>query len=198
MITKTIREQITEQIRDELMDGRFTVGQPLREADLAKRFGVSRGPIRDAFLQLSQEGFLAYEANRGVTVQTPPPDENRELIVSLRRQIECFVIVQGWRKLAGDEFHRIAAALSELHEACDAGRVAAVARCDIGLHQQILVTYGGASLLPVWKWLCSQMMLTYTRLDDYADVFEEHVRIVEAIQHGDQARAIEAIEANIK
>ena len=56
-ITRTIREQVTNQIRDEVVAGNLPAGHPLREGELAERFGVSRGPIRDAFLQLSQEGF---------------------------------------------------------------------------------------------------------------------------------------------
>ncbi|MDP6721301.1 MAG: GntR family transcriptional regulator, partial [Pirellulaceae bacterium] len=95
VIARTIREQVTNQIRDDLVAGNFPDGCVLREAELAKRFGVSRGPIRDAFLQLTQEGFLAYEANRGVRLREPPDPENREFIVSLRIQIETFVIRKG-------------------------------------------------------------------------------------------------------
>ena len=51
----SIREQITGKIRDELVAGNFEAGLPLRETEMAKRFGVNRGPVRDAFLQLSQE-----------------------------------------------------------------------------------------------------------------------------------------------
>ena len=79
-LTRTIREQVTNQIRDEVVAGKLPAGQPLREGHLAERFGVSRGPIRDAFLQLSQEGFLVYQANRGVTVRKPPEQGHRELM----------------------------------------------------------------------------------------------------------------------
>ena len=69
--------------------------------ELAERFGVSRGPIRDALLQLTQEGALVYVPNRGVRVGTPTPDEIRDLLVVLRRRIETSALEQIFDRLTG-------------------------------------------------------------------------------------------------
>ena len=71
------RDQICDALRSDLIAGKFHHDQPLRETTLAKRFGVSRGPIRDAFLKLTQEGSLIYETNRGVRVHSAIADEKR-------------------------------------------------------------------------------------------------------------------------
>ncbi len=197
-ITRTIREQITNQIRDELVAGNLPAGRPLREGELAERFGVSRGPIRDAFLQLSQEGFLAYQANRGVTVRNPPDPAHRELIVSLREQIECFVVTHGLDQLRENGLGVVKSSLSELEAACAGGDIAAVARCDMAFHAAILEGAGGDGLLPVWKWLCSQMLLTYSRLENYEQVYQEHVDIFHALESGGRQEALAAIQANIR
>jgi DNA-binding GntR family transcriptional regulator len=196
-LTRTIREQVTNQIRDEVVAGKLPAGQPLREGHLAERFGVSRGPIRDAFLQLSQEGFLAYQANRGVTVRKPPEQGHRELIVSLRQQIECFVIERGLEHLREDGLAPVKAALDELQTACASSDLAAVARCDMAFHEAVLLGCGGDDLLPVWKWLCSQMLLTYSRLESYQQVYEEHLEILSALESGRKEAAIAVIKANI-
>ena len=49
------KDSIARQIRLEIIRGTIPEGQPLREQLLAQRFGVSRGPIRDALLVLTQE-----------------------------------------------------------------------------------------------------------------------------------------------
>ena len=123
-ISRTIREQVTSQIRDELVAGNFPAGATLRESELAERFGVSRGPIRDAFLQLSNEGFLAYQANRGVTVRHPPDPEDRQFITSLRLQLESHVVKKGIAKLSEESMRQIESALENLKAACDSGDVA--------------------------------------------------------------------------
>ena len=92
---QTVREQVTNQIRDDLVSGRFEAGMMLRETELARRFGVSRGPVRDAFIQLSHEGYLTYQANRGVQVRLPRSPEDRKFITWLREQIECHLIQKG-------------------------------------------------------------------------------------------------------
>jgi DNA-binding GntR family transcriptional regulator len=195
---RTIREQITTQIRDDLVAGTFPAGSMLRESELAERFGVSRGPIRDAFLQLSNEGFLAYQANRGVTVRHPPDPQDREFITSLRKQLEAHVIKKGIAGLSDESVKRIGQALQNLKVACDSGDVAVIARCDMQFHELILVACGGEDLVPAWKQLCSRMLLTYTRLSDYQEAYREHAAIFESLRSKKKQATIAAVKANIK
>ncbi|MHC4993821.1 MAG: GntR family transcriptional regulator [Planctomycetota bacterium] len=197
-ISRTIREQVTDQIRDDLIAGVFPEGHAIRETELAKRFGVSRGPIRDAFLKLSQEGFLAYEANRGVKLRQPPDPENREFIVSLRKQIETFVITKGLDRLTGAALDPAASALQKLKDVCAEDDVAAVARCDMAFHEAILTAAGGDDFILAWKQLCSHMLLTYSRLKDYRQVYDEHAALLGAIRSGDPKAVNAAIQSNIR
>ncbi len=194
----TIREQVTNRIRDDVIAGNFPAERPLREVELAKKFQVSRGPIRDAFLTLSQEGFLAYQSNRGVTVRRPPDPEHRPFIVSIRRQIESYVVASGIETLDEEQLATIDAALLGVKNACVGHEVVKVARADMAFHEAILIASGGSDFLPIWKWLCSQMMLTYSRLDHYEEVFEEHLQIMQALRTRDLDACLAALEVNIR
>ena len=154
-LNRTIREQVTDLIRDDVVAGKFPAGQPLRESELAERFGVSRGPVRDAFLQLLQEGFLAYQANRGVTVRNPPDSEDHEFIVSLRQQIECHIVKRGIRNIAEKWWPILEQALDDLKDACVSEDIVPVAKADIHFHEQILIACGGEEFLPMWRKLCA-------------------------------------------
>ncbi len=197
MISRTIREQVTCQLRDEIIAGDVGPGSILREAELAKRFGVSRGPIRDAFLQLSNEGYLAYEANRGVTVRHPPDQSDRDFISHLRRQIEVHVVTRGIDQLADSALGRISDALDALNEACHAQDSASIKRCDLDFHEAILLECGGETLVPAWKQLCSRMVLTYERLPNTDLVHAEHADIFAALESRDLEQAVHALEENI-
>ena len=87
VVYRTIREQIVSHLRTELLTGQLSGGERLREQHLAERFGVSRGPIRDALLQLTNEGVLVARQNRGVNVREMPSETVRPLIVDLRRRL---------------------------------------------------------------------------------------------------------------
>lgn len=196
-ITRTIREQVRNQLRDEVLAGRFPAGEPLREEELAERYGVSRGPIRDAFLQLSQEGLLAYQANRGVKVRNPPDTKNRDFIVSLRQQIECFAVRDGLNNVTEEQIAEVHEHLDALRKACDAKDVTQIAKADIQFHEAILIACGGENFLPIWTWLCSQMLLTYSRLENFEDIHAEHVEIMSAFAAKKKTLLVTALKANI-
>jgi len=62
--------QVYLRLRDLIIEGAFAGGHPLRQDELAARFGVSRIPVREALRQLQAEGLVAYEANRGAVVSS--------------------------------------------------------------------------------------------------------------------------------
>ncbi len=195
---RTIREQITERIRDEVVAGVFSPGEALREADFAGRFGVSRGPVRDAFLRLAQEGLLAYQPNRGVTVSEPPKPENRALIVALRQQIECAVARRGVKGLDADDHVELESRLDDLRAACEREDSGAVASSDLAFHEALLLRCGGADFVPIWKWLCSRMLMTYGRLENFGDVHREHAEIFAAVRARQPAAVAAALKLNIQ
>ncbi len=193
----SIREEITGKIRDELVAGAFEAGRPLRETKMAKRFGVSRGPIRDAFLQLSQEGFLAYHSNRGVTVRHPPALEDRSFVASLRSQIELHIVRKGFEKLNSESHAKIEVALAALKVACDSEDVIEVAKADMEFHRSILHECGGEEFIQTWRQLCARMLLTYSRLESFSEAYGEHEEIFELIKNQNLEETLSAIERNI-
>ena len=60
---------ITETLREQLLQGEFAPHSRLQEIALAERMGVSRTPIREALSVLARDGLLEYAPNRGYTVR---------------------------------------------------------------------------------------------------------------------------------
>jgi DNA-binding GntR family transcriptional regulator len=193
----SIREEITGKIRDELVAGKFQAGLALRETELAERFGVSRGPIRDAFLQLSQEGFLAYQVNKGVTVRHPLIGEDREFIASIRVQIELYVVGKGFDDLTEESLTLISDCLETLKQACETEEVAAIAKADMAFHEALLIACGGEDHVHYWRQICSRMLLAYTRLGSYQALYQEHVNIYKALKSKMKDVALAAINSNV-
>jgi DNA-binding GntR family transcriptional regulator len=63
-----LRDQVYRLIRDDLRVGALEPGQRIVEGDLAERYEVSRTPVREALLQLSQDGLLTNAPDRGYAV----------------------------------------------------------------------------------------------------------------------------------
>ena len=66
---KTLRENVSEEIRLKILNQELTPGMRIIEQDLSDELGVSRGPRREALRQLEQEGMVEYTRNVGCSVR---------------------------------------------------------------------------------------------------------------------------------
>lgn len=71
-------DELAARIRAKIMSGEIPIGAPLRQADLATQFGISRTPVREALRQLQTGGLIEVVPNRGAVVRVPVPWEVRE------------------------------------------------------------------------------------------------------------------------
>jgi DNA-binding GntR family transcriptional regulator len=66
----TIADQIFAEIRKEIVEGRIPQGSKISEPELARRFGISRGPLREAMRRLESSSLVVRRANVGARVIT--------------------------------------------------------------------------------------------------------------------------------
>ncbi len=197
LVYKTIREQIAEHIRTDVLSGEFQAGERLREQPLAAKYGVSRGPVRDALLQLTQEGVLEARPNCGVVVSQPLTEAVQPLVVDLRRHIETFALGLLLAALPDDLLPRLESCVETLKAACEAGDIPSVVASDMAFHRTLVEATAEPELLAIWLPIVARMMLHYTRHRNLMDSYHEHVAIIEAIRTGDADSAIAALARNI-
>ena len=76
---KTLTEQAADAIRTRIVDGHFEFGEALSEIALANELGVSKTPVREAFLQLKNEGLVDILPQRGTFVFRMTLEQLRQL-----------------------------------------------------------------------------------------------------------------------
>lgn len=81
-------ELILEQLRNDIVSGRRAPGEPLRQDEIARSFGVSHVPIRETFLKLEAEGLVEIKPRRGAFVADLSADEIEEFS-EMRTALEC-------------------------------------------------------------------------------------------------------------
>lgn len=67
-LTLTLPEQIAAQLGDKIIAGEIPDGAHIPEQEVAERYQVSRGPIRDALRILEREGLVVLNPRKGATV----------------------------------------------------------------------------------------------------------------------------------
>jgi GntR family transcriptional regulator, rspAB operon transcriptional repressor len=73
-----VKDLVYERLRESLIDLTFAPGEPLREAALVERFGVSKTPIREALVRLEREGLVEIAPYRGARARTYNQADLRE------------------------------------------------------------------------------------------------------------------------
>ncbi len=84
---KTRTQLVVEILREKILSGEISAGQPLRQAALADELNVSRIPVREALLQLEAEGLVIFEPHKGASATELNLDQVDELF-ELRAMIE--------------------------------------------------------------------------------------------------------------
>lgn len=180
------------------MTGKFKAGEPLREIPLSERFEVSRGPIRDAILQLTQEGLLIGRPNKGVTVADTWDALLLPLMSELRFKIESIAVSELLKQNNNEETLKMLKQNLRLYEhACQDEEMPTVVQLDLEFHRIILSNCGHPGLERVWLPLMGGIRLPYSRHQKLIDSHGEHKAIFEAIEARDPVQAVEAVRKNV-
>lgn len=194
----TIKDQIADQMRSDIISGELAPNAKLNEQALSKRFGVSRGPIRDVLLQLTKEGLLVSKNNCGVSVNSVLDSGLQTLMIKLRREIETYTISQLKGELADEDFEALDHILTRLKNAFKQEDFIEVTKADIDFHRYLVYKAGGQELVNLWHPIVLRMRMNYKRVSSSKACVDEHKAIVSALKDGNTKAAKEALLANIK
>lgn len=194
----SVKDQIAEQLRSDIISGDLAPNSKLNEKELADRFGLSRGPIRDVILQLTKEGLLISKNNVGASVNCVLDSNMQKLMISLRRNIEVFAIEQLHESLTEKDFADLDNILDDLQAAFEKEDYTEVTKVDISFHRYIVEKAGGDELVNIWYPFVMRMRLNYKRITSGDACVQEHRNILESLRSSDVNKATKAIKSNIR
>lgn len=76
----TLRQQIADALRDEVLAGRLQPGQEFTVKQIAEQYGVSATPVREALVDLCAQGLLDSDQHRGFRVHQYSVDDYRRMV----------------------------------------------------------------------------------------------------------------------
>ena len=188
----TAGPKVAESLRQGMFDEVIRPGDPLVEVEIARALGVSRGPVREAFAMLEQEGLVRRAANRRVFM-TQLGECDIEEITSLRLCLETLA-VQLASHGATDEDLSALEENTRAQEAADDDPEAA--RIDIQFHEILVRSAGHERLLGAWMNVRAQIRLLM-RGHRFRDRIDKHRRLVRLLKQRDECGAVEALQSQL-
>lgn len=191
---------IARRLRSAITTGSLPPGTQLGEADLATRFRVSRGPLREAMQRLVAEGLLHGERHRGLFVIDPGPADVHD-IHTARAAVEraaLQAVLDGARESTAAT---LTGCVDAMADAAASGDSAALTKAELGFHEALVAASGSPRLNRTATTLMAETRLCMaTSPGMYGAAHErvtEHRDIVTAIRQGAMTTALHLLDTHM-
>lgn len=193
---------VQQEIEVLILEGQLSPGAKLSEMHLAQRFGVSRGPVREAFRGLEEKALVRVEKNRGVYVREISLEE-ADQIYDVRLALEGRMGFLAAQRRTPEQAEVLERALTAVNEAATAGDADAYHAANLALHERIALSAANPKLSETYQRLVNELTLYRRRAHQgrewsMKEASEEHSKIVIAIQAGDAEAARDHLEAHVE
>ena len=128
-------------LRDDIISMRRRPGEPIAEKDITQAYGVSRTPVREALLRLSEEGLIDIIAKSGTIVSRIPADELPEAILA-RKASEQMTARMAAELAAKSDVLKLSAIVERQKEALKSNDIDGFHVEDEALHRSIMAAAG--------------------------------------------------------
>jgi DNA-binding GntR family transcriptional regulator len=198
----TAADRAYAYVKQQLLDGTLADGTLLSEGAIAEAVGISRTPVREAFLALASEGLLELYPKRGAlvvpltTADVSDLFETRTLIEThcLRRALDADP--EGVRRAAAAELARQRRLLA-------AGDLAAFIEADRAFHRTWMAAGRSPILLGLYDRLRDRQQRVAARVlatgpRRAQQLMAEHERILDRVRAGDADGAAVALAEHLR
>jgi DNA-binding GntR family transcriptional regulator len=198
--TRTLKDNVTDLIRQAIIEGRLPAGSELNQAQIAEELGISRGPLREAMGQLEQEGLISSIPYKGVVITSLSPHYVQELY-SLRSVLESFAVTRAIAYATPKDIQTLKKYVKEMRQAAKEKDHLKLVEIDLAFHR-LIVDMAQHDLLKK-SWIPMEMGVKrclYARHQIYQSLDEvvgSHPSLIEAIQTKNVEDATRIVQQHI-
>jgi DNA-binding GntR family transcriptional regulator len=190
-----------ERIRDAIVAGGLELGEPLSETQIAKALGMSKAPVRAAFIELRDKGLVNIVPQSGTYVFSPSPEDVLTMS-QFRALLEEEAVTQAHARRPAAMFERLDAAIEAMRKAVETQNWEAYRKGDSAFHMAFLDESGNRYLGRAYALTSSALEALRVRLQRgetkfRGRSFREHCEIAQYLRDGNLADAIALLHQHI-
>jgi len=190
-----LSDQIKDRLLEAILDGKYPPGSRIVETRVAREYGTSQAPVREALRDLEALGVVEITAFRGARVRRPTRTELLDAFV-VRSELESLAARLAAPRMTEADFDELGGYVDEMRRAARAGDVLAEAVADTTFHGRIMDIAGNATLKRVWSQLepFSRTYITVTVAGaDRQGIADLHPPVLAALRRRDPDAAGDAV-----
>jgi DNA-binding GntR family transcriptional regulator len=190
--SRVLSEHVAAELREAIIADRLKPGQRIVERDIAAAMQTSRGPVRDALLQLESEGLVVRYPHRGTFVTRLTIEDVKE-IYSLRQAIESLAVDHLLKRATPADLQELDDLVQEMEDRIAGSySISEATELDLAFHRALCRISGHSRALAAWEALRGQTrVLLMSRITRGPIDFQEqavvwHRRLVDALRERNQ------------
>lgn len=198
-IGESVGPQVYRILREQIIQAELLPGERLSESDVAKTLAVSRQPVREAFIKLSEEGLVQVLPQRGTYVTRISTASVMD-VRFVREAIEADIVRQVTAEHTAETVRELRDQIARQKQVPQDDR-ATFLRLDELFHHTLAAAAGRAYAWSVIESVKAQMdRVRFLSVDDIqiGRLIGQHERIVDAIAAGDVGKAEAALRTHLR
>jgi DNA-binding GntR family transcriptional regulator len=191
--------EVVKKLRREILIGNIKPGERILEQEISAKMRTSRGPVRDALIQLEHEGLVVREPNHSAVVASMSIDDVEE-VCSLRLSLEFLALRYAMDRTQEEDYQRLFAAVDALHEALQKDfSLQQAVDLDLHFHEELVKSSRHNRVISMWQSIRPQIwFLVFSRNAFAIENFEESVRSHRQLVEDIRARNVESARRNLQ
>lgn len=199
--TKSLTSVVQEEIERIIWDEELEPNDRINEVTLARRFGVSRGPVREACHALAAVGLLDITPSRGFSVRSLSAQEVAEMYEA-RAGLCGYMGMLLAERLTDSNLERLDAMVGKMDKAASAGDVERYYRLNLEFHHGLFSMTGNARLTQIYDGVVRELHLCRVKALSQAGALKasnsEHWTIVETLAKRDPEQSFTVLSDHVK
>jgi DNA-binding GntR family transcriptional regulator len=202
-LRRNLAREVLLALRAEIISGKLQPGDALAEPVLARRFGSSRAPVREALIELEREGLVQFESTGRTRVRTLTERDFTEI-----REARIALESMAARRAAALWTPRDSRFIEEnIARQEQASTLAELSRLDVELHAYVMRLAANRRLLALWqsiRWQFEMCLASTHRLQQNLAfkprqiTVDSHRRLLEALASGNPETAAQKMALHIE
>lgn len=195
VVAVTLKDQIVQRLRQQMIEGQFKPGERLVESTLAAELGLGNTAVREALYHLEDQGFVTRITNKGTFVTQFSPAEIDQ-IFRVRCELESLAVELVQERLPALDLLGLRAQVAAMQATAEATDLDAFYRHDLEFHCGMWRLAGNPFLtgalekltVPLFAFFI--MRNTQATADNLRGSASRHAAILEALGRGEDARPL--------
>jgi DNA-binding GntR family transcriptional regulator len=202
-LRRNLAREVLLALRAEIISGKLQPGDALAEPVLARQFGSSRAPVREALIELEREGLVQFESTGRTRVRTLTERDFTEI-----REARIALESMAARRAAALWTPRDSRFIEEnIARQEQASTLSELSRLDVELHAYVMRLAANRRLLALWqsiRWQFEMCLASTHRLQQNLAfkprqiTVDSHRRLLEALASGNPETAAQKMALHIE